>query len=733
MNISLIITVLNEADSLEALLVSVEEQRRRPDEVVIVDGGSSDGTWEQLQAWQQKWQRQKTSKTLSIQVAQQHGNRSVGRNHAIELASYDWLAVTDAGCVLDTNWLHELEATANANPEAQVIAGYYQGEAVTSFQQAVVPYALVMPDRVDPESFLPATRSMMLHRLVWEKYDSFDESLSDNEDYALARELKAGGETIVFARQAVVWWRPPSDLLSFFWMLLRFARGDAQAGLFRPKVLLLFLRYVIGVVTTGVLFLVNVWLALSFVISTSSLYAGWAVVKNKRFVPNGWRWLPTLQLVSDGAVMIGTLWGLVKRRAGLVFMALFILSSILYLAGVMRVGTAIWGDTHYYYAYTRSLVMDGDIDFYNESQHPEFGFPNGQVIIEQTSRTENVFSPGAPLLWLPGFLVGRALTQVANVAGATLPTDGYSLLTQVTVGVSTVLMSVAGLWLVYRSLLTLGKRNGDVLAQNSQARWLTVTTLLVATPVFFYTALDPFNSHSASLLLSSLALWLSTRLLVSTTHQRLALWLCLGVALGWLGLVRNQDILLVLPIGLVILFRALQQRSAYELKQLVLFSIGVISIFSIQVATTYYLYGQFGSPYTLRGQMLNWGQPDIIRVLFSQGNGLLYFAPALLLALYGLVKTALQKNESLLRTLAMAGLSYFLLELYVIASWGPEIVGGPYGSRMFMGTLPWLAVGLFATLASIWSKKAWRFSTLLLLALAASWSWWQTAVMLMRY
>ena len=44
MKVSLIATVLNGADHLEAFLGSLAAQTRAPDEVVVVDGGSTDGT-----------------------------------------------------------------------------------------------------------------------------------------------------------------------------------------------------------------------------------------------------------------------------------------------------------------------------------------------------------------------------------------------------------------------------------------------------------------------------------------------------------------------------------------------------------------------------------------------------------------------------------------------------------------------------------------------------------------
>ena len=49
--VSLIATVRNEATAVEALLASIATQSRPPDEVVVCDGGSSDGTLAILRAW----------------------------------------------------------------------------------------------------------------------------------------------------------------------------------------------------------------------------------------------------------------------------------------------------------------------------------------------------------------------------------------------------------------------------------------------------------------------------------------------------------------------------------------------------------------------------------------------------------------------------------------------------------------------------------------------------------
>ncbi|MDH5533565.1 MAG: glycosyltransferase, partial [Candidatus Pacebacteria bacterium] len=189
--------------------------------------------------------------------------------------------------------------------KADVVAGFYNSDPIGPFEEAVVPYVLVMPDRVNPKTFLPATRSMMIRRDVLDELGWFDKKLSDNEDYALARKMEKSKVKIVFARKAIVTWIPRSTLKEFWTMILRFARGDIKAGIVRPKVISIYLRYLIFIF----LFVFNLVIGgLIF-----ALYLGWAIKKNIKYVKTGWYFLPLLQVTSDFAVMWGSLQGLYKK------------------------------------------------------------------------------------------------------------------------------------------------------------------------------------------------------------------------------------------------------------------------------------------------------------------------------------------------------------------------------------------------------------------------------------
>ena len=47
--VSVIVTVLNELEDVDRLVSSLSHQTLEPAEIIIVDGGSTDGTWERVQ------------------------------------------------------------------------------------------------------------------------------------------------------------------------------------------------------------------------------------------------------------------------------------------------------------------------------------------------------------------------------------------------------------------------------------------------------------------------------------------------------------------------------------------------------------------------------------------------------------------------------------------------------------------------------------------------------------
>lgn len=317
MKISFISTFLNEEDNIVPFLDSVIKQTKKPDEIILVDGGSTDKTLSIISIFlaERDLASQDKFPASKVIVITKKGNRSVGRNEAIRRANGDVIACSDVGCILDKNWLSKIVDPFN-NESVDVVAGYYDALASTPFQKCLTPYVLVMPNRVNPDTFLPATRSIAFKKSAWEKVGGFDEKLANNEDYAFAKKLRVKLLKIVFAKNAIVHWIPRSTLPQAFNMIWRFALGDAEAGIVRPKVILIFIRYLIGFILLAAALFNNSPLLYLFCITLLVGYILWSIKKNYRYVNDPWAFffLPLLQFTADFAVLDGTLRGLLRPK-----------------------------------------------------------------------------------------------------------------------------------------------------------------------------------------------------------------------------------------------------------------------------------------------------------------------------------------------------------------------------------------------------------------------------------
>lgn len=227
-SVSVVCTVLNEAASLAELLDSLAEQTRQPSEVVVVDGGSSDGTWELLESW--------PAERLAIRAIEVAGaNISRGRNEAIRAARGDILAVTDAGARLEPGWLAALVAPFEEPDPPDVASGFFAADPRGLFELALGATTLPDLDEVDPARFLPSSRSVAFRRAAWEKAGGYPEWLDYCEDLVFDLALKRHGCRFAWAPTAIAHFRPRSSPGAFFRQYYRYARGDGKALLWTRR------------------------------------------------------------------------------------------------------------------------------------------------------------------------------------------------------------------------------------------------------------------------------------------------------------------------------------------------------------------------------------------------------------------------------------------------------------------------------------------------------------------
>ncbi len=239
MPVSLVTTVRNEADSLGRLLDSILAQTRQPDEVVIVDGGSTDGTLEVAAGYKDR---------LPLRLISMPGaNISEGRNAAIREARHSIILVTDAGVRLDLGWAEALAGPLlREGSGVDVVSGFFLPDPHTAFERAMGATVLPAPEDIDPAGFLPSSRSVAFRKGAWAEVGGYPEWLDYCEDLLFDMKLREAGYRFVFAPQAVAYFRPRSGLRAFFRQYYRYARGDGKADLWRKRHAVRYATYLLG-------------------------------------------------------------------------------------------------------------------------------------------------------------------------------------------------------------------------------------------------------------------------------------------------------------------------------------------------------------------------------------------------------------------------------------------------------------------------------------------------------
>lgn len=236
---SLICTVLNEEKTITQFLESINSQSKLADEVIIIDGGSRDGTVSKINGF-------KSKKKLNLKVFIKKGNRSVGRNFAIKKSSFGIILSSDAGCVLDRDWVKNI-AAAFINKNIDVASGYYKPVTRNIFEKCLSTYTCVMPNRIEKENFLPSSRSVAFRKSAWKKVDGYPEDLDTCEDLVFDKRLKDLNLKFVFTKNAIVYWTQRKNIFQAFKQFFSYAVGDGYANYFRSQTPFLFLRYLFAI------------------------------------------------------------------------------------------------------------------------------------------------------------------------------------------------------------------------------------------------------------------------------------------------------------------------------------------------------------------------------------------------------------------------------------------------------------------------------------------------------
>ena len=247
LTVSVIATVYNEGENMRRLLNSLAAQTRLPDEIVICDGGSRDNTVAIIREYVENGQLPQ----LRLLV-EPGANISRGRNVAIAAAHGPIIAATDAGVRLSPTWLAALVAPFAQEAETPIaVAGFFRPDVDGPFQVAMGATVLPLLADINPHKFLPSSRSVAFTKTAWEKAGGYPEWLDYCEDllfdFAINGQRPNQPTAFAWAPTALVYFRPRTDLASFWRQYYRYARGDGKANLWRKRHVVRYITYLVFV------------------------------------------------------------------------------------------------------------------------------------------------------------------------------------------------------------------------------------------------------------------------------------------------------------------------------------------------------------------------------------------------------------------------------------------------------------------------------------------------------
>ncbi|HEX9725914.1 MAG TPA: hypothetical protein VGC53_16675 [Vicinamibacteria bacterium] len=332
------------------------------------------------------------------------------------------------------------------------------------------------------------------------------------------------------------------------------------------------------------------------------------------------------------------------------------------------------GDGMWYYAYTRSLVFDRDLDLGNEYRGLGVAQFRGSQPVRETGLPRNTFPIGAGLLWIPFVLLGHVGVWLRNLHGVVTAYDGFTDPYLHATALGGLLMGWLGLLVLDRLL----------------RRWFSPGVAFAASIgtvmggfLFWYMGYQPIYTQAPSFLLATvfIARWVRG----PKTARDFAV---LGLILGAASCVRWQNAILgFLPLwtlagmGLERVWPAVRKAAALAAAFLLAFAPQLVA-WKI-LFDRYYVGVPIGEDY------MRWNHPFLQEVLFSSRHGLFSWSPVLMLAAVGfLFFLRREPRFGIPLVFLLAGLTY------VNASVSDWWAGGSFGARRFDSAIPIFALGL---------------------------------------
>ena len=222
--ISIVIPTHNRAKMLQRLLKSVDTLNIVPNEVIVINDGSTDQTSKFLKHWESE-KHEFISIVLNKPISEGPG---ASRNMGIQLASSEAIAFTDDDCILLPSWIKAIKVSKFW--EKDEVAGI-GGKVIHLRKGAVSEYysyhRILEPPKYN--QYLVTANACYLKDCLLE-VNGFDEThkYPGGEDNGLSFKLVNVGYNFRFEKEMIVIHDYRTSLFSFLKTFYRYGKGCAE-------------------------------------------------------------------------------------------------------------------------------------------------------------------------------------------------------------------------------------------------------------------------------------------------------------------------------------------------------------------------------------------------------------------------------------------------------------------------------------------------------------------------
>lgn len=214
--VSVIVAARNEQTNLNNYLQALLEQDYPKFEVIVVNDGSEDNTQMVLEEYHQKYPNMHiTFVPLEARVT---SSKKLALTLAIKAAIYDYLLLTDADCVPESNhWIAEMARGLSASPNTQIVLGYSPYFPESSAVNRIIRYETLfnglhyMGRALAGHPYMGVGRNMLYSKTLFMDHKGFAGLLSlrsGDDDLFVNKVALRDNTNVVCSPNSLVWSLP---------------------------------------------------------------------------------------------------------------------------------------------------------------------------------------------------------------------------------------------------------------------------------------------------------------------------------------------------------------------------------------------------------------------------------------------------------------------------------------------------------------------------------------------